>query len=191
MNKQAWFKKVLITVVLSLAGGALYHVLRTPQEQVAQDARISSYTAKRDRASLIKLFSDNWYTMTVREFNPEKHVTMWFDNADPNEWEKHLAGTMRNDVLWDNDQLVGVTSYYKQNFYQAKILFLLVDDTMRGKGYGKALIKHAIAQLKDMGIRKIILSTRVDNERAQRFYTNLGFVEEGRDNGFVNYALRF
>jgi ribosomal protein S18 acetylase RimI-like enzyme len=51
----------------------------------------------------------------------------------------------------------------------------------RGKGVGKALMQYATEVADASGrIRKIELLTRVNNERAIRLYTNLGFVEEGR-----------
>lgn len=45
----------------------------------------------------------------------------------------------------------------------------------RGKGYGKALILHAIKSLREKKASYIILEVRISNEKAVNLYKSLGF----------------
>ena len=55
------------------------------------------------------------------------------------------------------------------------VYHLAVADVNKRKGIGTALMKLAIAKLKDAGAGKIHLMVFVENECAQKFYHKLGF----------------
>jgi GNAT superfamily N-acetyltransferase len=48
-------------------------------------------------------------------------------------------------------------------------------ESMRGKGIGELMIRHAIGMARDGGAAKIILSSNKKRERAHHFYERLGF----------------
>ena len=65
-----------------------------------------------------------------------------------------------------------------------------------GRGIGKMLIRHLLAEGQDRGYERFQLWTHADNQRAQRLYEGLGFRRSGRekDDDFaeriIHYELR-
>ena len=54
--------------------------------------------------------------------------------------------------------------------------FIIVDSSIRGKGYGKKLIQEAIRYAKDkLGAKEINLGVFINNEGALRCYKSVGF----------------
>ena len=54
---------------------------------------------------------------------------------------------------------------------------LVVLPGYRGKGVGKALLQHVIAEARKQGVLRLTLLTDGQNERAQALYRKLGFAE--------------
>ncbi|WP_425448412.1 GNAT family N-acetyltransferase [Dethiothermospora halolimnae] len=74
----------------------------------------------------------------------------------------------------DNDEVVGYLDISKKN----DIYDLFVKESLRGKGYGRALMQMGINQaIENEG--KIILNVNEDNEIAYQLYKSLGFKEYG------------
>lgn len=84
----------------------------------------------------------------------------------------------------DEDEVIGLLMLEGaplMRLHDVARLNMAVSRSHRGKGVGKALMVYATDVADSSGrIRKIELLTRVNNERAIRLYTNLGFIEEGR-----------
>ena len=57
----------------------------------------------------------------------------------------------------------------------AQIMGLVVDDAVRDRGVGKALLAAAEAWASTRGCRHMIVGTRVTRERAHRFYQREGY----------------
>jgi len=55
---------------------------------------------------------------------------------------------------------------------------LYVKEQGRGKGFGEALIRRAIAFAEGAGAKGVLLETGKDNVTAQRLYEKIGFVRE-------------
>ncbi len=58
---------------------------------------------------------------------------------------------------------------------EAVVQALVVDDTMRGRGVGEALMREAEAWAARRGLAVTSLYTRIDRERARSFYERLGY----------------
>ena len=72
------------------------------------------------------------------------------------------------------------------------LLFLGVADQFRKRGYGEYLVRYALEQMRQMGLTRVDLVTRVTNYRAQRLYKRIGFNEYKRDShGFVYFLYTF
>jgi ribosomal protein S18 acetylase RimI-like enzyme len=56
-----------------------------------------------------------------------------------------------------------------------KLHDVYVDESARGHGLGEALVTEVIKRLGAKGAPRIVLSTAVQNEAAQRLFTKLGF----------------
>ncbi|MFG6665762.1 GNAT family N-acetyltransferase [Halomonas sp. HNIBRBA4712] len=63
---------------------------------------------------------------------------------------------------------------------------LFVDESARGKGTGRALMKAAGQLAREHGVARLVLMTQVTNERAQRLYESLGWQ---RNTDFYSYLL--
>ena len=64
----------------------------------------------------------------------------------------------------------------------ALIYRFMIDRRHQGKGYGRAALVLAIAEIRAMpDVRKVSISYMPDNKAAQAFYASLGFIEVGVD----------
>ncbi|MFV0391279.1 MAG: GNAT family N-acetyltransferase [Paludibacteraceae bacterium] len=88
-----------------------------------------------------------------------------------------------NTILFageENDKIVGTLSLVLHQIptgRKAWIEDVIVDESVRGKGYGKQLIRHAIAFAGSKGFTSLYLTSRPSRVEANRMYQNLGFVE--------------
>ena len=62
---------------------------------------------------------------------------------------------------------------------------VVVDDGARGKGVGKALMRHAMEQAKKLGAKTVDLTSRPSREAANKLYQSLGF--ETRETNVYRY----
>ncbi|ULQ55785.1 GNAT family N-acetyltransferase [Flavihumibacter rivuli] len=69
---------------------------------------------------------------------------------------------------------------YHRNSHMVYLGGVAIHPDHGGKGYGKSLMEAIIQKAKANGIKRIELSTAVDNERAIRLYERSGFQIEGR-----------
>ncbi|MEJ2053346.1 MAG: GNAT family N-acetyltransferase [Calditrichaceae bacterium] len=56
---------------------------------------------------------------------------------------------------------------------------VVVKTAFRGKGIGKKMMEFAIEESRKSGCYKMVLSSSLSRERAQRFYESLGFKKHG------------
>ena len=83
----------------------------------------------------------------------------------------------------ESGQPVGLLTYsVRPNLYHAgpsaMIEELVVRAGYRGRGVGSALMDDLLAQLVEIGCTEVSVATMPDNEAAQRFYRQHGFVDE-------------
>ncbi|RME49553.1 MAG: GNAT family N-acetyltransferase [Chloroflexi bacterium] len=86
-------------------------------------------------------------------------------------------------VAEEDDQVIGmITASLRPTLWHAGPVVLIdelvVDQTARGKGVGKALIEAIVEWAKKRGASEIEVSTEKDNEAAQAFYQSHGFKHE-------------
>jgi GNAT superfamily N-acetyltransferase len=67
---------------------------------------------------------------------------------------------------------------------RAEIGGLVVDEAMRGRGLGRALLRAAAAWAGSMGLRLLRVRSNVTRERAHRFYEREGFRETKKQGVF-------
>ena len=58
---------------------------------------------------------------------------------------------------------------------RARVEDVVVDEAMRGKGIGEALVRHALLMARDAGADGIALTSNPKREAANRLYQRLGF----------------
>lgn len=86
-------------------------------------------------------------------------------------------------VAQDDDQVIGlITASLRPTLWHAGpvalIDELIVDQTARGQGVGKALIDAIVVWARKRGASEIEVSTEKDNEPAQAYYLRQGFEHE-------------
>ena len=87
-------------------------------------------------------------------------------------------------TLVDGEKIVGHLILRKPNPEENKIRlgFIIVDNTMRKKGYGRLLINEAITYAKnELKASEINLGVFANNENAYKCYKSVGLVEVGRE----------
>ena len=76
--------------------------------------------------------------------------------------------------------MIGFCAYaIMNNFWQegriSYIYAMVVDEKLRGKGIGTALIREAINKSKRQGMMRVELDSGFHREKAHEFYEKLGF----------------
>ena len=68
-----------------------------------------------------------------------------------------------------------------------RIGFIIVDNSLRGKGYGKKMLEAALKYALDkFKCERITLGVFENNPKAQRCYESVGFRQYGEDKFFIN-----
>jgi ribosomal-protein-alanine N-acetyltransferase len=67
---------------------------------------------------------------------------------------------------------------------EAEVMTIAVDPAARGNGLGRALLAHAIADLRGRGVRTMFLEVGVRNVPAIALYRMMGFVACGKRKGY-------
>lgn len=179
INRLSFSRTAIISAVLlgaaSACGGWWYY---------AADG-IHAYSGSRDRAAILSLFDANWHWL-VSEYSLGFSPEYMLDHAASSQAPEHV-GNLSLYVYRAERKTVGFLAYYLKSPLRGYILFLVVDDAYRGKGYARALMDFGLKKLIDTGVRTIELVTRVSNTPARSLYESSGFVENWRDSGFVHY----
>lgn len=86
-------------------------------------------------------------------------------------------------MAFDDTEAIGFVQLYPSfssvSMKQTWVLNdLYVKETGRGKGFGEALLRRAIAFAEEAGAKGVLLETGKDNLTAQRLYEKIGFVQE-------------
>lgn len=109
---------------------------------------------------------------------------------------KDIADSLKNDsdnarrrLIIEVDHIpVGEMNYRNKGKATAEIGIKICDFSLHDKGLGKTLLSMLISSLfSDMGYKRIILDTNVNNKRAQHVYEKLGFRKlQVRENSWKN-----
>ena len=79
--------------------------------------------------------------------------------------------------LWENEKLMGCGALKFLNESHGEFKSIRVADQYRGKGYGKKIISHLIAEAKELKIKKISIETGSGEffKSARKLFKNFGF----------------
>ena len=79
--------------------------------------------------------------------------------------------------LWENEKLMGCGALKFLNENHGEFKSIRVADHYRGKGYGKRIIAHLIAEAKELKIKKISIETGSGDffKSARSLFKNFGF----------------
>ena len=88
-----------------------------------------------------------------------------------------------------DEQVVGMTTlgvYYSPTGSKGWIEDVVVDDSVRGLGYGRKLVEHAIVEARRLGIKQLMLTSNPLRVAANRLYQQIGF-ERKETNCYLMY----
>lgn len=78
----------------------------------------------------------------------------------------------------DSGQILGMLSLIVMKIptgNKAWIEDVVVDQSARGKGMGKALMNHALEKAKELAVKSVDLTSRPSREKANMLYQSLGY----------------
>ncbi|ALZ76875.1 GNAT family N-acetyltransferase [Rheinheimera sp. F8] len=85
-------------------------------------------------------------------------------------------------AIYQQDQLVGFVMWVQETPQRVSIWRLMVDRQFQQQGIGRAALKLALAEIRQMaGVQQIEICYVPTNPVAKDFYASLGFVETGWD----------
>lgn len=146
--------------------------------------------------------------MTLRPFHPNDAETILGWCKDKQAFRKWSADrykdfpTKREDMMeqYKGDNMYPLTAVVGENIIGHVLLrflsedktlvrfgFVIVDDTKRGKGYGKQMLQMVIKKAKEeFGVQKITLGVFDNNPSAFHCYDSLGFKVIGTDTYLID-----
>jgi len=84
-------------------------------------------------------------------------------------------------VVTHGDATVG-RLYLHESESELRIVDILLDDAVRGRGLGSTLLRRLQEDVRERGLATLALQVLVTNLTARRLYERLGFVLEGDEN---------
>jgi RimJ/RimL family protein N-acetyltransferase len=143
--------------------------------RILQVADLDKYKAIRHRC--LKEYPDNFGTTLEEELQSK------FPKLEP-----AIKGIDKDSFTFgafDGDNLVGICGFLREprtkTKHRGEVIQMYVDTAYAGKEIGKALLKHTIDKaFQNPAIEQITLSLVYGNEKAEKLYKQLGFVEYGR-----------
>lgn len=95
---------------------------------------------------------------------------------------EQLRNKMPHYIAIEGDMVIGwcdIASFNRPALAHSGLLRMGVLKEYRGSGVGAELMRIVLDKAKEMGIERVELDVRADNERAVKFYKKFGFEVEG------------
>jgi ribosomal protein S18 acetylase RimI-like enzyme len=134
---------------------------------------------------------------SVRVFNAVLRLLPQLDPDSELPTRKHFNKILKSEgshlfiAELDNKQIVGmltIGTYNMPSGVKVWIEDVVVDETQRGKGYGKELTLFAVDFAKTLGVKAVELTSRPSRTSANQLYRKLGFVL--RETNVYKYYLK-
>lgn len=121
----------------------------------------------------------------IAELEKECFSEPWSEDSLKDELTNETA---RFYVLRDNEKLLG---YIGSNNICGEVYItnVAVNETTRGKGYGKQLVNHLVQQSEHENALFVTLEVRESNENAIRLYEKCGFKKIGERKNFYSKPM--
>lgn len=111
--------------------------------------------------------------------------------------EESLVETIKSELMDDNylvyvleedGQVVSFLTILK-SVDDADVIMVATKKDFQGKGFAKMLFLRAIDDLKNSGIKRLLLEVRDNNEKAIGLYSSLGFKQIGIRKGYYEGCI--
>ena len=172
---------------LALYNDSLDPNLPNPHFEAADEA-----AAAQNLVRLVPVNRNNWYKCVKLPTGPDhRHVA---PNSVSIAEAQFWAGS-KSCCIYHGDELVGYAlynlDYDDQQHWRMWVGRLMIAETQRGKGYGRAALQEIMAEARRQGCREAALSTHPDNLKAIKLYESLGFHAAEMDDGEMVYVCPF
>lgn len=192
-----FFKKnwalLLLFIALALITGVSYYYYKTFDKcelhyvPDSSDIEFRTFDKERDTKFILDAFNPIDYYWLVE--NPTFSPKFMLEHISPNRDTKYF-GKLNIKIGFKNNEPIGFTTYFMENYYKGKIQFVYITPKFRGKGYSHVITKHAIDDLFNKGAKLVWLQTRGTDIPARKAYTRLGFKQTEDDGKFVTFEMK-
>lgn len=166
-------RKIVLVIVVIIAAAVGFFFLK--QYNTSTTDGITNYYGPRDRATVLSIFIPDWNFLMHGATPEEYSMGRLLDTASPTQ-DLRLAGKLQQIVYREHGKTVGYCCYYMKAPAIGRVLFLVVDPTVRRKGYAEKLVRFAINDLvKRLDAKIVDIMVFSHNTRAQKLYEKLGF----------------
>ena len=135
----------------------------------------------------------SWITdeKSFRQWSADKYKTYPATTDDMNSFYDSLSKEgAKQFVFCDDDAVIGhfvLRPQLDNDDDTARIGFIIVDSSIRGKGYGKAMLEAALdLAFETFGKRRVTLGVFENNPRALKCYQSIGFTQWGESVFMIN-----
>lgn len=128
-----------------------------------------------DRSEISKVYEESW-KFAYKGIVPQSYL----DSIPEGRWASKVDSLDRKTLVCvESGKIIGTTSFSKSRFAQfsdwGEIISIYLLPNYMGRGYGKALLEAAVAELKTMDYKNVFLWVLEENSRARKFYEKMGF----------------
>lgn len=128
-----------------------------------------------DRMAISKIYEESW-KCAYKGIIPQDYL----DSIPEGRWSSILDNpNWKTLICMDDEKIVGTSSLCESRSEQfrgwGEIVSIYLLPHYMGKGYGKALMKSTLSELKMQGYKNIFLWVLEENIRARHFYEQFGF----------------
>lgn len=128
-----------------------------------------------DRSEISRVYEESW-KFAYKGIVPQSYL----DSIPEGRWASKVDSLDRKTLVCvESGKIIGTTSFSKSRFAQfsdwGEIISIYLLPNYMGRGYGKALLEAAVAELKTMDYKNVFLWVLEENSRARKFYEKMGF----------------
>ena len=139
-----------------------------------------------DRREVSRVYEESW-RFAYRGIIPQAYL----DGIPAGHWAPCLDTPGWHTLLcMENGAMVGTSSFCASRSAQfpgwGEIISLYLLPAYMGRGYGKALLLNALAELDRLGFGEVFLWVLEENRQARQFYSRMGFSPSG---GFLEDSI--
>lgn len=128
-----------------------------------------------DRSEISRVYEESW-KFAYKGIVPQSYL----DSIPEGRWASKVDSLDRKTLVCvESGKIIGTTSFSKSRFAQfsdwGEIISIYLLPNYMGRGYGKALLEAAVAELKTMDYKNVFLWVLEESSRARKFYEKMGF----------------
>jgi ribosomal protein S18 acetylase RimI-like enzyme len=131
-----------------------------------------------DAAAIARVHVESWRT-TYRDLLPAEFLASLSEAGYTERWQRVIGdGSSRVYVTEEEGEVVGFASCGRERAgetgFGGELYAIYVLEAAQRQGHGRELVRAAVAGLRGMGLKDMIIWVLHDNAPARRFYERLG-----------------